>query len=75
MSKALWYFKLFNSIKDTQEANFAALELESLFGKVHRVRNFVDILDNTIFGAFKSLRVQDLLAHELPYGECHGFIG
>ena len=75
MSKALWYFKLFNSIKDTQEANFAALELESLFGRVRRVRNFVDILDNTMFGLFKSLRVQDLLAHELPYGECHGFIG
>ncbi len=75
MSKALWYFKLFNSIKDTQEANFAALELEGLFGRVRRVRNFVDILDNTMFGLFKSLRVQDLLAHELPYGECHGFIG
>lgn len=75
MSKAVWYFKLFNSIKAVQEVDFAALELESLFGKVHRVRNFVDILDNTIFGAFKSLRVQDLLAHELPYGECHGFVG
>jgi DNA modification methylase len=75
MSKAIWYFKLFNSIKDPQEVEFAALELESLFGKVRIVRNFSDILDGTAFGPFKSLRVQDLLAHELPYGETHGFIG
>ncbi|MFQ6011296.1 MAG: DNA methyltransferase, partial [Nitrososphaerales archaeon] len=75
MSKALWYFKLFNSIKDSQEVEFAALELESLFGKIRIVRNFSDILDTTAFGQFKSIRVQDFLAHELPYGEAHGFIG
>jgi DNA modification methylase len=46
-----------------------------LFGNVSPVRNFSDIIDSTSFNVFRSrdVRVQDLLAHELPYGECQGF--
>jgi len=74
MPKTHWYFKLFNSIKEKHEVDFAELELLSLFGKVDRVRNFVDILCTTPFESFiKDVRIQDYLAHELPYGEYQGF--
>ena len=71
-----WYFKLFNSIKEEHEVEveFAELELLSLFGHISRVRNFADILYSTPFKYFvKGVRIQDLLAHELPYGRFHGF--
>ena len=69
-----WYFKLFNNIKEKHEVDFAELELLSLFGRVRRVRNFADILYNTSFKNFiKNVRIQDILAHELPYGPFHGF--
>lgn len=76
MLKATWYFKLFNSIKEKHEISFAQLELTSLFGNVDPVKNFSDILDTTPFSHFRSgdVRVQDFFAHELPYGECHGFL-
>jgi len=75
MSEAHWYFKLFNTIKEEAEVDFAELELKSLFGTVERVRNFADILYNTPFKYFTktSLPVQDIMAHELPYGKCQGF--
>jgi DNA modification methylase len=74
MLKSHWYFKLFNSIKEKHEVDFAELELLSLFGKTERVRNFVDILSTTPFEFFiKDTRIQDYLAHELPYGEYQGF--
>lgn len=74
MPKSYWYFKLFNNIKEEHEVDFAELELFSLFGNVKRVKNFVDILYETPFKHFiKEVRIQDFLAHELPYGECHGF--
>jgi tRNA G10 N-methylase Trm11 len=75
MPEAYWYFKLFNSIKEKHEIEFAELELNSLFGNVNRVRNFADLLEATPFSLFrdKPARVQDLFAHELPYGEYHGF--
>jgi tRNA G10 N-methylase Trm11 len=74
MPKTHWYFKLFNSIKEKHEVDFAELELLSLFGKVDRVRNFVDILSTTPFEFFiKDVRIQDYLAHEVPYGEYQGF--
>jgi len=75
MLKASWYFKLFNSIKEKHEISFAQLELTSLFGNVDPVKNFSDILDTTPFSHFRNgdVRVQDFFAHELPYGECHGF--
>lgn len=51
------------------------LSLGSLFGKTSRVRNFVNILSNTPFGLFtdSSVPIQDILVHELPYGDCQGF--
>lgn len=74
MQKTYWYFKLFNNIKEKHEINFAELELLSLFGGVKRVRNFADILYNTPFKYFtEGIRIQDILAHELPYGEFQGF--
>jgi len=74
--KVTWYFKLFNSIKEKHEISFAQLELNSLFGNVDPVKNFSDIFDTTPFNHFRNgeVRVQDLFAHELPYGECQGFL-
>jgi tRNA G10 N-methylase Trm11 len=71
-----WYFKLFNSIKEKHEITFAQMELTSLFGNVNPVRNFSDILDSTLFNIFRTgdIRVQDFFAHELPFGECQGFV-
>lgn len=69
-----WYFKLFNSIKEEHEIDFAELELLSLFGSVERNRNFADILYSTSFKYFiENPRIQDFFAHELPYGKFHGF--
>lgn len=75
MPEAHWYFKLFNTIKEDAEVEFAELELKSLFGSVEHIRNFADILENTPFKYFTktSLPVQDIMAHELPYGKCQGF--
>jgi DNA modification methylase len=75
MPEAHWYFKLFNTIKEDAEVEFAELELSSLFGSVERVGNFADVLNNTPFKYFTktSLPVQDIMAHELPYGTCQGF--
>lgn len=72
-----WFFKLFNSIKEKHEVELARLELEGLFGSVKPVRNFYDILETTPFGGFANdeVRIQDILAHELPYGETQGFFG
>jgi len=76
MPEVYWYFKLFNSIKEKHEIAFAQLELTGLFGNISPVRNFTDILDSTPFNNFRNekARVQDFFAHELPYGECHGFL-
>jgi hypothetical protein len=75
MAETHWYFKLFNNIKGEHEVYFAELELTSLFGHVSPVRNFTEILNNTPFGLFTdgTSRIQDMLAHELPYGKCQGF--
>jgi tRNA G10 N-methylase Trm11 len=74
MSKTYWYFKLLNSIKEEHEIDFAELELSSLFGPVKRNPNFADILEGTPFKNFMAkTRIQDYLAHELPYGDCQGF--
>ena len=72
-----YYFKLFNSIKEQHEVDFAELELNSLFGEVTRIRNVTDILNKEPFNNFTddALRIQDILTHELPYGEYHGFYG
>lgn len=76
MVRTYWYFKLFNSIKEAHEVDFAELELTSLFGRVTKVRNFCDIIQTEPFSHFREdMRIQDYLAHELPYGECQGFSG
>lgn len=79
--KAHYYFKLFNSIKDPSEVEFAELELKSLFGEVERVKNFVDVLTKPPLKIFVELpskekpRVQDIVTHETCYGPCQGFYG
>jgi hypothetical protein len=77
MPETHWYFRLFNSIKEenASEVDLAELELQSLFGKVERIRNFANILYSTPFKDFMqtSLPVQDIMAHELPYGPWQGF--
>ncbi len=74
MPKTYWYFKLFNSLKEEHEIDFAELELTSLFGPVKRVTNFADLLQESLYRNFTTkTRVQDYLAHELPYGLCQGF--
>src|SRR3972149_11651447 len=75
MTEIHWYFKLFNSIKEEHEIDFAELELRSLFGDVERTGNFTDIVRRTPFSYFMhtSPPIQDILSHELPYGRCQGF--
>jgi DNA modification methylase len=77
MSKALYVFKLFNSIKDEHEVAFAELELKSLFGQTERVRSFVDLIPNTSLSHFSGdeCRIQDILTYEPVYGKYQGFLG
>jgi DNA modification methylase len=73
-----WYFKLFNNIKSEHEANeLARLELESLFGNVEPVYNFADKFREEPLGRFinSSIRLQDFITHELPYGRIQGYFG
>jgi len=80
------YFKLFNTIKDEHEAeDLARLELESLFGEVRPISNFISEaakppLSLAIGAEFRGrgsylVRLEDILLHELPYGRIHGFYG
>lgn len=73
----LYVFKLFNSIKDAHEVDFAELELRSLFGNVERVRSFVDVIPDSPLKNFcgNDFRVQDILTYEPVYGEYQGFLG
>ncbi len=73
-----WYFKLFNSIKSEQEAkDLAKMEIESLFGDVEPIYNFVDKFKEEPLSSFinSSIRLQDFITHELPYGESSGYFG
>lgn len=72
-----YYFKLFNSIKEEHEIDFAEMELTSLFGEVKRVRNFADVVFKKPLNFFTAddVRIQDTLLHEVPYGEYQGFQG
>lgn len=76
MAQGYWLFKLFNSIKEEHEIDFAELELLSLLGPVERIRNFTDVLETTPLKHFKSdpPRVQDVLAYEPCYGRYQGFM-
>src|SRR2546422_7578163 len=71
-----WFFKLFNSIKEEHEVDFAELELVSLLGPVERVRNFADVLHSTPLKHFTSdpIRIQDILGYEPCYGHFQGFM-
>jgi hypothetical protein len=82
--KVVFYFKLFNNIKDESEVELAERELRSLFGQVERVRNFIDEFISGELSQVSSLvvtneqdlpRFQDALTHELPYGKIQGFKG
>ncbi len=73
-----WYFKLFNNIKSERESyDLARLELESLFGKVEPIYNFIDKIKEYPLSKFISstIRLQDFLTHELPYGRIQGYFG
>lgn len=75
--KAHYYFKLFNNIKEEHEVDFAELELNSLFGNVVRIRNFVDVIDKLPLKLFTKdeVRIQDIITHETCYGLFQGFHG
>jgi site-specific DNA-methyltransferase (cytosine-N4-specific) len=81
------YFKLFNSIKDEHEVELARLELDRLVGAIEPIRNFADELARTPLKRFvnefqvtkrndesDSVRFQDFLMHEVPYGRIQGFV-
>ena len=73
-----YYFKIFNNIKSEHEVTeFANLELEGLFGKVQKIYNFYDVLEQYPLKTFtdNSTRIQDIVINELPYGKIHGFYG
>ncbi len=76
MDPEYWFFKLFNSIKEEHEVDFAKLELLSLLGPVEPVRNFADVIDTTPLKHFTSdpIRIQDVLAYEPCYGRVQGFM-
>jgi len=75
--KVEYYFKLFNNIKDNHEVDFAELELNSLFGHVVRIRNFVDVLSKPPLQFFtnEETRIQDIITYETCYGPVQGFYG
>ena len=73
-----FYFKIFNNIKSEHEVtDFAKLELESLFGEVEPIDNFIDKLREEPLNKFthSSIRIQDFITHELPYGKIQGYWG
>ena len=73
-----FYFKLFNNIKSEHEAkDFAKLELQSLFGEVREINNFVDVLSAEPLKKFciDGIRIQDMIINELPYGRIQGYFG
>ncbi len=76
MDSGYWLFKLFNSIKEEHEVDFAELELRSLLGPVERIRNFSDVLEGTPLSHFTTdqVRIQDILAYEPCYGRFQGFM-
>jgi DNA modification methylase len=71
-----WFFKLFSSIKEEHEVEFAKLELLSLVGPVEPIRNFADVIEVTPLKHFTSdpNRVQDILTYEPCYGPIQGFM-
>jgi len=86
-----FYFKLFKNVKSEHEAEILArLELESLFGDVKPIFNFIDYaleepLSHVLNAKFVAkdleggedvrIRLLDVLTHELPYGRVQGYYG
>jgi len=73
-----FYFKIFNSIKSEHEPNeLAYLELLALFGDIVPIYNFVDYLIDQPLRTFtdNSIRIQDIITMELPYGKIQGYFG
>src|SRR5579875_4014192 len=79
----IFYFKLFNNLKDESEVELAERELGSLFGRVVKVSNFIDEFVTGEFSQAKKIllsqnsgqRLQDAITYELPYGKTQGFKG
>ncbi len=71
-----YFFKIFNNIKSNHESEILAkLELEGLLGNVEEIRNVTDICMTSPFSLFndETVRIQDILTNELPYGRIHGY--
>jgi DNA modification methylase len=72
---------LFNNLKDDSEVELGRRELQSLFGHVDEVPNFIDAFvtgdlpEATLENPEGSLRLQDAVSYELPYGAVQGFSG
>ncbi|MEA2070395.1 MAG: DNA methyltransferase, partial [Asgard group archaeon] len=76
--RTYYYFKIFNNIKSEHEPNqLAYLELQSLFGQIEPIRNFVDFLVRPPLSYFLAdpIRIQDIITMELPYGRIQGYYG
>jgi len=76
--KVNFYFKIFNNIKSEHEVNkLAYLELKSLFGDIKPINNFVDYIIQEPLKSFtnESIRIQDIITMELPYGRIQGYFG
>ena len=74
--KTTYFFKIFNNIKSEHEPkDFAKIELEGLFGEVKPICNFMDYITKKPLKVFtsKEIRIQDILAFELPYGKIQGY--
>ena len=76
--KVSFYFKIFNNIKSEHEVDkLAYLELNSLFGDIKPIKNFVDYIIQEPLKSFtnESIRIQDIITMELPYGRIQGYFG
>ncbi len=73
-----FYFKIFNNVKSEHETKILAkLEIEALFGDIIPINNFVDFLIKEPLKSFtkESVRIQDIITMELPYGRIQGYFG
>ena len=76
--KSTFFFKIFNNVKsDHEPKDFARIELESLFGEITPINNFMDFITKKPLKVFTSddIRIQDILSYELPYGPIQGYFG
>ncbi|MCF2143102.1 MAG: site-specific DNA-methyltransferase [Candidatus Heimdallarchaeota archaeon] len=74
--KVTFFFKIFNNIKSEHESkDLAKIELNSLFGEVEVITNFMDFMSQSPLKFFmtKKFRIQDIISFELPYGRIQGY--